>query len=178
MPVVRSTAARADGRAVEHGWFRCESQSAGDGYGRQRSTTMRMLRILVLASSTLQVAIGSYAVYRLLQEASPDLLGILLCCAVIIVGLASCAGMFTKLRPSLSRVATAKINLVVLLLVAIGAAAMYAFKQHQGATDEQLQFVAMISCVCAAPFLVNSVALSLIERRVRKVTEKYMRRVA
>lgn len=139
---------------------------------------MRLLRMLVLAASTLQVAIGSYAVYRVLQEPSPDLFGMVLCSSVIIVGLASSAGIFAKLRPSLSRVATAKINLVILLLLGIGAASMYAFKQHEGASDEQLRFVAVISVLCAAPFLVNSIALSLLERKIRKVTQQYMRRVA
>jgi hypothetical protein len=136
---------------------------------------MSVLRILVLTASTLQIIFGACGTYHLLQEPAPDLFGMLLCSAVIIVGLASFAGLLTRIRPSLSRIATVKINLLILMLGVIGAGVVYAFEQSQGASDRQLRFLVFAFAFCASPFIVNSIALGLIERRLR--SSEYLRSV-
>jgi hypothetical protein len=56
-----------------------------------------------------------------------------------------------------------------LLLAAVAAGVMIGFEHQRGATNEQLQWFAMIFAIGAAPFLINGMALGVIERRVKKL---------
>jgi hypothetical protein len=130
---------------------------------------MRVLRTLVLLASIAQVAVGAYIAYRLLWIEVPDLVGLLLCSAIIIAGLASLSCLHISPRPSLSRRSTVKLNLVILLLALVAASVMIGFEYNRGASTEKLQWFAMVFAIGATPFLVNGLALGVIERRVKKL---------
>ena len=130
---------------------------------------MSILRFLVLLASTLQLGIGGYAAYRLLYLEVPDLVGLVICSTIIIAGLASISGLYVRPKPSLSRRATVKLNMLILGLVLAAASVMLLFEHKQGAADARLRVLILVFAAGAMPFLVNGIALALIERRVRRL---------
>ncbi|MDY7108211.1 MAG: hypothetical protein SYC29_06195 [Planctomycetota bacterium] len=130
---------------------------------------MSVLRLLVMISSSLQILIGSCAAYRMLSPYQVDLIGLLLCSTVIAAGLASLSCLYVGKRPSLSRQSTIKFNILLLVLVSGAAGVILAFEQHQGISQQRLQFLITAFALCAAPFLINGVSLALIERRVQRL---------
>ena len=130
---------------------------------------MSCLRSLVFCSSMAQIAIGSYVSYLLLVRQPPDVIALLLCSALIITGLASLSGLVSAKRPSLSRISTVRMNLLMLCLIAAAAAVMITLEEKAGASAQRLDFLLLFFCLAGLPFLVNSIALLLIERRAKKL---------
>ena len=131
---------------------------------------MPILRFLVLLASVLQLIIGTYAAYRLLYLEVPDIVGLAICSTIIIAGLASLSGLWVRSRPSLSRRATIKLNMVLLGLLLRGATILIAFEHQQVGSDSgRAHLLVLVALACAAPFLINGLALALIERRMRRL---------
>lgn len=130
---------------------------------------MSVLRFLVLLASSLQLGIGGYAAYRLLYLEVPDLVSLVICSTIIIAGLASISGLYARPKPSLSRQATIKLNMLILGLVLAAASVMILFEHQQGAAEARLRLLILVFTASAMPFLVNGLALAMIERRMRRL---------
>jgi cytochrome bd-type quinol oxidase subunit 1 len=130
---------------------------------------MPVLRVLVMLASAIQLAIGSYAAYRLLWIEVPDVFGLLLCSAIVVTGLASLSALYIRPRPSVSRISTMRMNLLIFSLLGIGAILFMYFERHEPTTIERLHYLLTAFAICASPFLVNCFSLGLIERKVQRL---------
>ena len=129
---------------------------------------MSPFRLLVLAASIAQVGAGGYYGYTLLDRPEQNWLGLIICAALVIVGLASLASTRAKMRHSQSRQTTMKLNAAAMGLVLIIGAAMIVNEHHRGATDDRLQFLVFLHGAIAIPFLLNALGLGMIEHRVKR----------
>ena len=130
---------------------------------------MSFLRSLVLLASSLQMLAGSYIGYRYLHEGKTDLLALILCALLVLSGLTSLSGLLARPKPSVSRVSTVKLNMLFCGLILISAGTMALIEYQQGVTRDRLEFMAMAAAIVAAPFLINGMALGLIEQRMKKL---------
>ena len=157
---------------VLDGWLlrgvRAKSRAEAGRHGSP-DVPISLLRVLVIVSSLLQIGIGGYAAYRFLYVEVPDVFALMLCSAIIIAGLASLSGLCVRLRPSISRVATVKLNAVILALLILAGVLFMLIERHEGADATRLQMLGVVFGAFGLPFFINSISLAMIERRVRKL---------
>ena len=126
---------------------------------------MSTLRILVIAASSVQVCLGFIAAYHLLYLEVPDVISLILCSAIIIIGLAGISALHVGPCQSISRRATIKLNVLLLSLILAAATVVVFCEQQQGLAASRLPLMITLFVAGAAPFLINSLALAVIERR-------------
>ena len=93
----------------------------------------------------------------------------MLCAGIIIAGLSSLAGLSIRLRPSMSRVVTVRLNGLFLGLLIVAGGMIVLFERSHGADAARLQMLVVAIGAFGLPFFINCFSLALIERRVRKL---------
>ena len=129
---------------------------------------MSPTRLLVLAASIAQIGCGGYYGYLLLERPEQNWLGLIICAALVIVGLASLMSTRARMRHSHSRTTTMKLNVAAMGLILIAGAVIIVSEHHNGASDDRLQFLVMLHAAIATPFLLNALGLGMIEHRVKR----------
>jgi hypothetical protein len=126
---------------------------------------MAVLRSFVFVASSVQILAGSYAGYRMYVNGTSSVLGMILCVLLVIAGLTSLSSLIIRRGPSQSRLSAIKLNALLFGFVLVGAGMIVAMEHQQGVGLERLQLLASVAAAVAAPFLINSLALGMIERR-------------
>ncbi|MCA9294987.1 MAG: hypothetical protein KC983_00690 [Phycisphaerales bacterium] len=138
---------------------------------------MSTLRMLVFLASLVQLAIGGSIAYGIFigpepswMNEAPSWLAIVIMSTVTIAGLAGLLGLMLRAKPSQSRASTAKLNVILLLVAGGAAAALFYMEQQRGMSLERGQVLAFLFGALTVPFLLNSMALSMMERRLKKAS--------
>lgn len=129
---------------------------------------MRGYRLLVQLASLVQMGVGAYITYELLRAGGTQFVELVLSLTAVFVGLASLSVLLAPKRPSLSRVATIKLNFMIFLLMS-AAVSSYLYVQHQhGASMHRLQILGAIALALLTPYLINTLSLWMIERQAKR----------
>jgi hypothetical protein len=135
---------------------------------RETESPMRGYRLLVQLASLVQMGVGGYITYQLLLDGGTQFVELVLSLTAVFVGMASLSVLLAPKRPSLSRVATIKLNFMIFLLMCAAIAA-YLFVQHEhGASLRRLQVLGAMALALSVPYLVNTMSLWMIERQAKR----------
>jgi hypothetical protein len=129
---------------------------------------MTVLRSFVFLASSVQIAAGAYAGYRMHMNGTSTILWMIVCALLVIAGLTSLSTLLIRRGPSQSRLSAIKLNAMVFGLILVGAGMIVGMEHQQGMGLERLQLLGSVALAIAAPFLINSLALGMIERRASR----------
>ncbi|MEM7227669.1 MAG: hypothetical protein AAF432_02535 [Planctomycetota bacterium] len=136
---------------------------------------MSTLRTLVLIASGIQLAIGAFIGYMLFFSSSAGeqsgiayWLLMLVASTVVIAGTTGIVALLLRSKPSSTRASSAKLNLFLFVLIGGAGAAIFFLEHQQGMSTERMQIFAMLYAALVGPFLLNTMALGIMERRFKK----------